>query len=528
MPTKPAAGQGERRTGQIERTFHCEYSSYHVIRLHDKEVFLLRIMTPPLTLRGDDWAKGLGIVVIGFLFALTVAYIVAISPIIGVIIAMSSMAILSASSFELAACVLLVIILFQNTATAIALRENYDAFNVMRGLPFLYSVIVSSLGVFWLKKNPLEWSVQTKQIIKLAIYSLAICVGYFILGMITAKPVSAITYFRGVLSGILFIPIGLCASRRPLLMYGTILSAVILAIFFGFIEFFFRTFLYDAIDMVGYLGSKGNGARFDYATTRDLISGMQTELFNTKFLAGKILFARLQGPNLHSISYGYSLAASTIVALRFKKYWIAALAMFMLFLAGSKGALITTIFALFFWILFSRSTLPRRMVINTTVIILLAYVAIWTIIGASNGDYHVIGFKGGIDGFIRNPLGHGLGAGGNLGSSDGDVTEAADKWKTMQRYGATYGLESATGVLLYQMGVAAFIPLLLFFRLAKTLFLPTYVHGGMLLGFAILATIANSCFQEEALFSPLSIGLMVLLSMLHIGFVERQNLSAIP
>ena len=94
-------------------------------------------------------------------------------------------------------------------------------------------------------------------------------------------------------------------------------------------------------------------------------------------------------------------------------------------------------------------------------------------------------------------------------------------WSAAQNAGTLDGaVESAVGVMLYQMGIAAFVPLGFCFAIAlKTWRL--YASSGILTqglaGFGVMVILANGIFQAEALFAPAALGLLLCLTGLVIG-----------
>src|SRR5262249_52948896 len=90
-------------------------------------------------------------------------------------------------------------------------------------------------------------------------------------------------------------------------------------------------------------------------------------------------------------------------------------------------------------------------------------------------------------------------------------------------------VESAIGVMIYQMGVAALVPLafyawvgiLCWQRYRRSLLLP---QG--LAAFGILITLVNGIFQEEALFAPLALGTMLALAGVALGHTIRFEVAA--
>jgi hypothetical protein len=161
---------------------------------------------------------------------------------------------------------------------------------------------------------------------------------------------------------------------------------------------------------------------------------------------------------------------------------------------------------------------------------LIAYAIFGFYVGLQIGDYHVIGFMGGWNGFLQQPLGRGLGAGGNLSADFSSID-----WRAAQQAGAVDGaVESAIGVLLYQMGIAALVPLGLYFVIAMKAWRLYAASGLLTQGFAsfgILVVLVNGLFQEEALFGPPALGLLACLAGLVIGSAIRScsgSLAALP
>src|SRR5690606_14906966 len=118
---------------------------------------------------------------------------------------------------------------------------------------------------------------------------------------------------------------------------------------------------------------------------------------------------------------------------------------------------------------------------------------------------HVIGFLTGLRDFFQNPAGQGLGIGGNLSSTSDNLD-----WRHAQAVGETpVPVESAVGVMLYQMGVGS----VLFFAFlgavaasARRQILKTG-SADFWFAFVTVTTIsANAVLQEEAFYSPLALG----------------------
>jgi O-antigen ligase len=147
---------------------------------------------------------------------------------------------------------------------------------------------------------------------------------------------------------------------------------------------------------------------------------------------------------------------------------------------------------------------------------LVAFAAIAIPIGLQIGDYHVIGLMGGWHGFLDKPFGRGLGIGGNLSEGYFSID-----WSAAQQAGTIDGaVESAIGVLLYQMGIAALVPLGFYFAMALKAWRSYASSGNLtqgLAGFGVMVVLLNGMFQEEALFAPPALGLVLSLTGLVIG-----------
>jgi hypothetical protein len=165
---------------------------------------------------------------------------------------------------------------------------------------------------------------------------------------------------------------------------------------------------------------------------------------------------------------------------------------------------------------------PSRWLPAAAVAVMVAIESAAIVVGLSFGDYHVIGLFGCLSGFAKNPLGYGLGAGGNLA---GGLTLA--QWQQAQHAGMTdIALESGIGVLLYQMGIGGIALLAVYGWLARVFWQQFVVDRSQFLciaGFASIALLGNALLQEEALFSPLALASILLLGGVALGQSLRQR-----
>lgn len=227
---------------------------------------------------------------------------------------------------------------------------------------------------------------------------------------------------------------------------------------------------------------------------------------------------RLQGPNFHPISFGYSLAAFMTFAALHRRILLSIAAFPLLLFASAKGALVMLLVCLAFS--FASAGRLRSLAAPALLLMLGLYAIFVFLTGRSAGDFHVLGLLGGLNGFVRQPWGHTLGQGGNLSTHFSKIN-----WSKFQHAGAAdTALESAIGVMLYQMGVAA-IPVLLVYmwiaricwRLHRSLRSPALAMSAS----AIAVVLVNGIFQEEALFAPLALGLVMAFAGLALGATDR-------
>jgi hypothetical protein len=353
---------------------------------------------------------------------------------------------------------------------------------------------------------------------------------YFLVGLLH-EPMSAVIYLRNVIFPMMIFQIALLTSSAQSVRLTRILVVLgVLMIACGYVEFFFRDFWLDITNGHAYwrfeeIKAADSGIwekemRATGSVPVDLKDRFKFDFLNTPLLEGLGLdqFLRVFGPNISAISYAYGLAFFILFMCATKRYLIAALAVPLAVLCGVKGGLILMLFVIGGWL--GTMLIGAFWTLVGGVIAGLIYAALGIYVGLQIGDYHVIGFMGGWNGFLQWPFGRGLGIGGNLG---GDF--ASIDWSAAQQAGSVDGaVESAVGVLIYQMGIGAIVPLsyyaaigfLIWQRYRQTMMLP---QG--LAAFGILITLINGIFQEEALFAPLALGTLLALAGLVLGNAIR-------
>ncbi|HLW93506.1 MAG TPA: hypothetical protein VKS78_19685 [Roseiarcus sp.] len=353
---------------------------------------------------------------------------------------------------------------------------------------------------------------------------------YFVAGL-AMNARGATIYMRNIGLPVLLFQIGVVvASRHRLAMRETATFLLGLLTLCGYFELVAPEYWLDFTNGwnywdLGSLSARDSGqfetaARQTGLVATGVLDFLKSDIFNTNLLAGLDLrLVRLQGPNFHPISFGYSLALMiAFAAVQGQRALPLAAAPLLLFV-GAKGAATLLAFTWIFCLVARFRTGALPLVGLAAVMALYALFVFRT--GLESGDFHVLGLIGGFNGFLTNPIGHTLGQGGNLSTNF-----AALDWSRFQSAGAAdTAVESAVGVMIYQMGIAAFGVLAIYLWLARTawrLFEILRAPALALAASSIVVILVNGLFQEEALFAPLALGLALFLAGLTLGAVDRR------
>ncbi|MDF3062792.1 MAG: hypothetical protein K0S06_2901 [Microvirga sp.] len=422
--------------------------------------------------------------------------------------------------------VLVAAYLFQNLFVSLITPWVADLadFDSARAYNFLLTVTVWFVVMAHYVQSRASFDPAVRRLVNIASGVLLLVLAYFALGAVSA-PKQAAVYLRNIATPFLLLQLCIVVAARfgrgvarPLAALGWLL------LLYGHVELFLREGLFDLINANDYLEMRlrqvndtGQWVKLMQETglvTRDVHDTQKITLLNTPLLGTSIELYRLLGPNFHAISYAYGLAFFCLAFLAGGRIMYMLFALPLLVVVGSKGALILVLLTTLF-VTVSRIA-PVNALLWIFAAVLAAYAAATFVIGKKVGDYHVIGLLGGIDGFLHNPAGRGLGAGGNL-----SINMATIDWSRSQALGKTdTALESAIGVLLYQMGIAALAVCAANVCIALAAwrqFLATRRSEFAVVAFALLAVTTNGLFQEEALFAPLAVGTLMMLAGLVLG-----------
>jgi hypothetical protein len=373
-------------------------------------------------------------------------------------------------------------------------------------------------------------SADVNRIMRWGVLTLAVVALYFAIGFLQNGQAAAV-YLRNIVLPLFLFQLSLLTAATyeiritPFLV--TIAAALIVC---GYIEFAFRDFwlaITNGYTFWGFDELKATHSGVWEAEMRmtgnvpvTLKDRFKFDFLNTPLLEGFGLsqLLRIKGPNMSEISFGYGIAFFGLFLFSVGRPFLALAALPLLIFCSVKGAIIMLIFVAAAWT--STRLLGAVITLGLGLLGLMVFAAVAIRLGLQIGDYHVIGLMGGWHGFLEKPLGRGLGVGGNL--SDGYFSI---DWSAAQQAGTIDGaVESAVGVLLYQMGIAALVPLGFYFAVALKAW-RLYARSGNLTqglaGFGVMVLLMTGMFQEEALFAPPALGLLLALTGMVIGVQIR-------
>lgn len=410
---------------------------------------------------------------------------------------------------------LLFVVLFQNALLAllIAQIDGHADFQNIQASSFIISLAVGGLAAVMLLRHPAS-RVQQPVLVAMAVFIL-ITAAYAVLGVSQVSVASALSYVRLYLGGPLMLLTGLWLAQMlsPALVRGLLLFAAALLVAWGVAEFVIPHALYAFFNVDDFLRTKFalHDGRGEYDSIKETIERNTRSYLNLSGVFGlSFETLRLKGALLHEVSYGYALAFMGLALLMLRATALAIGCILVALVVGAKGPLLLLFIPLVVYGIYKVSGRPR-FALAVLLVLLGAYLAAGIAYGLYTRDYHVVGFIGGLNGVLGSPLGHGIGVGGNLS----DTAMAGKDFARFQQEGADYALESAWGVLLYQMGFVGFAAFAWFYaRLWRASWVQA-VAGQvaaprmLLLPLALAVLPVNMVFQEEAL-SPAGWGLWLL------------------
>ena len=431
--------------------------------------------------------------------------------------------------------VILFTLLFQNSCVSIFsdFLTTKDDYNFVRGYNFLTMMI----AWLWLYGHyVMNWQRhdrQTNRIMTAGFIAFVVIGLYLVLGM-AKNPTGAIIYLRNVITPMVLFQICFLVSQRfSLRAQDFFFSLTIVIVVLGYIEASNRELWLDLTNGWTLLEFASQEDRLNLVLdkkaaisgliTVDILDELKIAFLNTPLLGeNSFIITRMSGPNIHPISYAYALSVLAMIMLFTGRYFWFVLLLPLMLLASAKGSLIMLFLATCG--LIARKLFGAMVALGGLFFVLVVYFLAGIVVGLDIGDFHVLGFMGGIFDFLSNPIGRGLGDGGNFTTDFGKLD-----WPAYQAAGRTpFAIESAIGVLLRQMGVASFILLGTYIWIAIQTFkvsLSSRINLHTVMSFALLIMIINGVFQEEALFSPLALGSVMMINGLILGASQRGKMA---
>lgn len=458
----------------------------------------------------------------------------AVHPMLGILLAFGLAAACAWRMPQVALVAILFAFFFQNLfvsmmADTVRSKEDFDIIRAYNFLILCVTWLVTALRFLahWRERDP-----AVDPYIKLSVTLMIIIGVYFLIGFVS-NGMTAVVYLRNFITPFLLFQICLVLfAAYPIRLAPSLTALGMLAAACGFVEFAARDSWLAMTN--GYtfweLSYGPNWATLAYdeaaAETGRVSTGLtdsfRIDFFNSPLFAGLAgPMMRLFGPNMHAISFAYGLTFLLVFAL-FRGRWAQAAMLFVLvFLCNAKGPLITLVLLGCGWIVFRLFGAGFSFLMLG--LALLGYAFLGVLVGLSVGDYHVLGLMAAIYEFPANPIGHGIGNGGNLSPLFTTID-----WQQAQADGRTpFAVESSAGVMLYQLGVFAFAVIGGYIWIAWRIMRIARETGNDLhaaASLALLAMVANGLFQEEAYFSPLALALFLGLAGMIIGAAIRGGL----
>ncbi|GMO12292.1 hypothetical protein [Bradyrhizobium sp. TM233] len=402
----------------------------------------------------------------------------------------------------------------------------------IKGYNFLVCSVMwlATFGLYVLGQR--TQSAEVNRIMRWGVVTLAVVSLYFAIGFIQDGQPAAV-YLRNIVLPLFLFQLSLLtAATYEVRITPFLVTLAVIIVGCGYVELVFRDVwlaITNSYTFWGFDELKATHSGVWEAQMRatgnvpvGLKDRFSFDFLNTPLLEGFGLskMLRINGPNMHPISFAYGIGFLALFLFSVGRPLLALAALPLLVFCSVKGALIVVIFVVAAWI--ATRLIGAVLTLLLGIVGMIAFAVLAIRLGLQIGDYHVIGLMGGLDGFVQRPFGRGLGIGGNLSESYFSID-----WSAAQAAGTIDGaVESAIGVLLYQMGVGAFVLLAFYFAMALKAW-RLYASSGYLTqglaGFGVMVVLLNGLFQEEALFAPLALGLMLSLTGLVIGSHVRMQ-----
>lgn len=433
-----------------------------------------------------------------------------------------------------ALCLLFATTLFQSFWVGVFMDSvhSYDDFKNIQAANAIVANVTFLCALAYILRMWKTFSNGIKNILIYGALFIGAIIVFSLYGIAHVSFSSVFSYLRNYSGGMVYLIIGLAFAKRlegrlvlnMLIQFGTLLTL------YGFVEFFDARELYTFVhltDFMHYKYSLINENRHDlvFFGLQDTLDWLTSSFLNLSGNFGiPTSLLRPVGPIFHNISNGYSLAFFLLVAVIMGRPFTACCMFCLLAIIGVKGATALVLFSIMTMLVY-RLTKNAAFARHVLYGALTLYVAVVLVYGYLSNDNHFVGMMGGFKGFLSNPVGHGIGVGGNSSETTANVTlEGGDAAK----FSGDYALESGFAVLLYQAGIFGIVTLLLFWnalvnkmnQFVRNHPADSHRETAIIMPAALIILMINSLFQEEV-FTPTCWGLWTLLA----GFALNNNLT---
>jgi len=458
-----------------------------------------------------------------------------VNPLLGILTVLLLATICAIVAPGVAIVTILASFMFQNLVVSLVSNWVHSKveFDVIRAYNFLI------LCTCWLTiaiRFLMNWRTKPGNIViflKVTTAALTAIGVYFVVGF-ALYGTAAIVNLRNIAMPLLLFQICLVVfAERPVRITPALTGLGISVIFCAITEVLFRDqwLTYTNSEKYWSLFNGPNWATLqldEHARKTGEVITTLTDTFRISFFNSPLLsdigvpVMRIFGPNMHAISFAYCLIMFAIFTLYRGRLLQATVFIALAMLCSVKGPVIVFLMVAISWSIYC--IIGSRLAFAFHSIVVVAYAVVGVIVGSRIGDYHVLGLISGFYNFLENPIGRGIGIGGNLSPLFNTID-----FQQAQAVGHTpFPVESSVGVLLYQMGIFALAPIGAYVWLSwKLLKLGSITQNGLhvAMAFTLLSIVANGLFQEEAYFAPLSLTSFLALGGMIIGAGVREGMT---
>ena len=320
------------------------------------------------------------------------------------------------------------VLLFQNLFVSIlspVIADN-SALDFIKGYNFLACSVMWLVTLLLYVARRRDNSAEVNRLMIASTCALGAIGLYFVYGF-AQNGVAAAIYLRNIVLPIFLFQLALLtAASFEMRVTPALVTIAVLYLVCGYVELIFRDFWLHITNGYAYwqfdeikATNSGTWEREMRATGQVLVElkdRFSFNFLNTPLLEGLGLsnILRVFGPTLSAISYAYGVCFFALFLFSVKRPLLGVAALPLAIFCSVKGGLIMVVYVAVSWL--ATRLIGAVATLGVGLIGLIVYAAFGLYLGLQIGDFHVIGFMGGWNGFLQQPFGRGLGSGGNLSS----------------------------------------------------------------------------------------------------------------